>query len=202
MEQPPVRPGTVEWTGDNPFIYLKTDLDRDWSSLSLFFRITASRHGVGHAMLILERPFEPAAGAARLLFCDNEPLATFLRDEFFARFALFRPFDGWEGVDTLAGAWFESAPGERDWTERARSADGARTASMTWTGLSDPFAVDLPPKLSSTGEHEMFSVFRTAASGSVTVDGRTLDGGTVERDFLNGRSQSAALALSETWIAP
>ena len=30
-----VRPGTVDWTGDNTFIYLKEDQAADWSALAL-----------------------------------------------------------------------------------------------------------------------------------------------------------------------
>lgn len=34
-----VRPGAIAWTGDKPFIYLKTDSEGGWSALSLYFRI-------------------------------------------------------------------------------------------------------------------------------------------------------------------
>lgn len=195
-----VRSGAVVWTGDNPFIYLKTDPEGEWASLSLFFRITASQHGVGHAMLVIERPLDPEPGATRRLMTDNEELADRLLEDFVARFALFRPFDGWEAVERITAASFQSEPGDSVWTERARSSDGAQEVEMVWTGLQPPFAVDLPPDQSSTGAHEMMSVFRTATEATVTVDGRRLPGATVERDFLTGRCQSAALALSETWI--
>lgn len=53
---PTVLPGAVDWTGDNPFVYLKTDPAGDWSSLSLFFRITTSGHGTGHLILVVTDP--------------------------------------------------------------------------------------------------------------------------------------------------
>ena len=53
-----IKTGTLEWTGDNPFIYLKTDPEQDWSSLSLYFRIASSEYGSGQAILVLENPYE------------------------------------------------------------------------------------------------------------------------------------------------
>ena len=198
----PIRSGAVEWTGDNPFIYLKEDPERDWSALSLFFRITASQHGVGHAMLVLEDPNGVDDRATRRLLTDNLPLAEYLLGSFVKRFVLFRPFQGWEQLEVVEDARFSTDAGDRNWLEHATSADGSLTAAMRWSGLGTPTAVDLAPTMSATGEHEMFSVFRTAESASVEIDGRALAGHTIERDFLNSRSQSAALALSETWVNP
>lgn len=48
--------GKVDWTGDNPLIYLKTDPEVDWSSLTLFFRVTASDYGTGHLSLVVTDP--------------------------------------------------------------------------------------------------------------------------------------------------
>ena len=51
-----IKTGTLDWTGDNPFIYLKTDAEQDWSSLSLYFRIASSDFGSGQAILVLDNP--------------------------------------------------------------------------------------------------------------------------------------------------
>jgi hypothetical protein len=53
-----IKTGTLDWTGDNPFIYLKTDPEQDWSSLSLYFRIASSAYGSGQAILVLDKPYE------------------------------------------------------------------------------------------------------------------------------------------------
>lgn len=194
-----VRPGIVDWTGDNPFLYLKEDPAGDWSSLSLFFRITASDHGVGHLALVVEDPYGAAdSGAVRVGLTDNVPLARFLLEEFVAKFVLFRPCTHLPALELIDGAVFETARGASDWVETARAGD--RSIELSWTGLGTPFAVDVQAPDSGTGAHEMFSVFRIASSAAVTVDGRRLPGATVERDFLNGPSQSAAMALSETWV--
>ncbi len=202
--QDTVRPGDVDWTGDNPFIYLKHDpAAAEWSSLSLYFRVAVSPHGNGHAMLVLERPYEPAASqVTRVCLTDNAPLARYLLEDFVKKFGLFRPcaalIDRLEIVD---GARFETeVRANESHTETAHHADQGLSVSMTWQALGRPFAVDVPPAQTQTGVHEMFSVFQPAGAAFVSVNGRRLPGQTVERDFFGGRAQSAALAHSETWV--
>ncbi|MFD1211846.1 hypothetical protein ACFQ36_07310 [Arthrobacter sp. GCM10027362] len=195
---PVVRPGAVAWTGDNPFIYLKTDPAGQWSSLSVYFRIAASKYGPGRAAVVVEHPYDAAAGGARLVLTDNEELARFLVRDFVAKFVLFRPSPVMEELEYVDGAGFETVREGDDWTELATA--GERSLTMTWRGLGEPFAVDVPGPESGTGLHEMFAVFRIAEGAEVTVDGRRLPGATIERDFLNGRGQSAGMAISETWV--
>ena len=87
-----VKPGAVDWTGDNPFIYLKTDPAGDWSTLAVYFRIALSPYGVGQAMLVLESPYQPEhADARRLVLTDNPSMTRYLLDNFVKKFGLFRP---------------------------------------------------------------------------------------------------------------
>jgi hypothetical protein len=196
-----VRAGIVDWTGDNPFVYLKTDPSGDWSSLSLFFRVVASDKGRGNVMLVLEHPYDVERLGCRVCFTDNEPLARDLIERFVKRFGLFRPaheaLAKLEIIDNATFGTSHSYPGAV--TEHAESADG-RSASLTWRNLQTPFAADVPADQTQTGEHVMLSIFQPADSAEVIVDGTSLPGTTVERDFFGGRAQSAALAHSETWI--
>jgi hypothetical protein len=194
-----VLPGKVDWTGDNPFIYLKTDPDGDWSSLSLFFRVTASEHGTGHLTLVVTDPYDPAQAKA-LALTDNEALAHFLIDEFASKFVLFRPTDVLKSVAMNTNAEFSQQVTESAWVETARDSVSGTEVALRWERLQTPFAVHQPAAESGTGRHEMLSVFRAAGSASVTVDGSALPGSTIERDWFTGRAQSAALALSETWV--
>jgi len=198
-----VRQGEVDWTGDNPFIYLKTDPKGEWSSLSLFFRIALSSHGRGNAILVLERPYEPEAnGATRLCITDNRPLAKYLIAEFVKKFGLFRPSAKMlDEIRVIDGASFKT---EADYPNRHAElafnhAQGVEV-TMVWEKLGKAFAVDVPPEKSQTTIHEMFSVFQPAAQAHVIVNGKRILGATVERDFFGGRAQSAALAYSETWV--
>lgn len=196
---PTVLPGKVDWTGDNPFIYLKTDPDGDWSSLSVFFRITASDYGTGHLTLVVTNPYDPQTASA-LALTDNERLAGYLIEDFVSRFVLFRPTDALKSVNVHSQAQFSQKIGSTSWAETARDPSSDTEVVMRWNAVGESFAVHQPAAESGTGRHEMLSVFRPATSASVTVNGAALPGSTVERDFLNGRAQSAALALSETWV--
>jgi hypothetical protein len=60
----------------------------------------------------------------------------------------------------------------------------------------------VPPAMSATGEHQMYSVFIEARHGRISVDGQSLPGKVIIRDFLGGRMSTAFLAFSETWIKP
>ncbi|WP_432286219.1 hypothetical protein SLT36_05425 [Aminobacter sp. BA135] len=196
-----VRAGVVDWTGDNPFVYLKTDPSGDWSSLSLFFRVVCSDKGRGNVILVLEDPYDAGREGVRVCFTDNEPLARDLIERFVKRFGLFRPAHAaLAKVEMLADASFgvrHDYPGLV--TEHAETPDG-RNASLTWCGLQAAFVADVPADQTQTGEHAMLSIFQPATSAEVIVDGKALPGVTVERDFFGGRAQSAALAHSETWI--
>ncbi|WP_137389022.1 NAD-dependent dehydratase [Rhodoligotrophos defluvii] len=195
-----VRNGVVDWTGDNPYIYLKEDPAGDWSSLCLFFRIVASRFGRGHAILILENPYTGEdPGAIRLCLTDNEPLSRFLLDDFVRKFGLFRQAVALDKMVLVTDARFTTeAEYPTFLCEKATHAGGE--AILCWEGLGEPFAVDVPPERSQTGRHEMFSVFQPASSAWASVNGKRVRGNTVERDFFDRRVQSAALAHSETWV--
>lgn len=196
-----VRSGKVDWTGDNPPIYLKTDPDGDWSTLALFFRINGSDLGRGHMTLVLEDPYDRGlADPLRLCCTDNAPLARYLLDDFVRKFGLFRPAAAAiDALEIIDGARFSvEADYPRYVAEIAEF--GGRRVELRWSGLQEMFAVAQPPKDSQTGRHEMFSVFQPVSSASITLDGRPLPGTTVERDFFDRRTQSAALAHSESWI--
>ena len=57
----PHNPGKVEWSGENPGIYLKSDpANAEYDTLALFFRVALSPYGRGHAGLVLGAPAEAA----------------------------------------------------------------------------------------------------------------------------------------------
>ncbi|MEK9801727.1 MAG: hypothetical protein VW647_12585, partial [Alphaproteobacteria bacterium] len=61
MDRIPVNLGSVEWSGENPGIYLKSDPNDDYSVVALFFRIILSPRGRGVGAIILGDP-DTAAG--------------------------------------------------------------------------------------------------------------------------------------------
>ena len=194
--------GAVDWTGDNPFIYLKTEPSGDYSCLALHFRIAMSAYGSGQAMLVLEAPYRPSSPSAhRLCLTDNEPLARYLVQEFVKHFGLFRPCATLlDELRIVTGAQFRSET--PNWHTHRESACvvGGQRMTMHWGELQPAFMVRVPAAESQTRVHEMFSVFRPAGRAIIEVDTEAIPGITVERDFFGGRAQSAALAFSETWV--
>src|SRR5690625_7854005 len=89
----PVNPGKVEWTGDNPGIYLKdqNNLDCDWISLALFFNIVISPHGAGRGIVVIDSPNEAKGYPEVKNFCltDNEEMMRYLINDYAKNFPAF-----------------------------------------------------------------------------------------------------------------
>ena len=73
-------------------------------------------------------------------------------------------------------------------------------AALSWEDLGEPYVVTLPKEKSATGKHALVSLFVDARRVTATVNGRTLKGHPVPREFAGRQSSTAFLAFSETWI--
>ena len=201
MATSPIHPGRVDWTGENPGIYLKDHQDGPWASLATFFRICHSPHGMGHGVLLLDEPNEEKTVPDVQNFCitDNEEMARYLVAEFFSNFASFRVSPGLKAISYLPLTEVRREGDTRtEYSEAICSTD--YDVRMTWKGLSEPYAVDMPPEKGPTQVHQMYSCFQDSSDASIEVNGRTLSGGIVERDFADTRKSTAFLAFSETWM--
>jgi hypothetical protein len=198
----PLIPGTVVWSGDNPGIYLK-DGNGEWQSLAVYFRVVTSPHGSGTGMLVLGAPRAASGWPASQNLCisTNQPLMRWLVSDFVARFASFRGMPGLQAMSYLTATSSKTTGDGSSFHEETLEAAGV-SASLRWEQLSTPFAADVPPAQSSTGEHRMLSVFVEAQTGSIRINGMALPGNVVERDFLGRRMKTSFLAFCETWIAP
>lgn len=198
-----IQQGAVNWSGENPGIYLKDPArpDGGWTALALYFRVVASAHGRGRGMLVLGAPQERAVfpEVPNVCLTDNVPLMRYLLAEFVPAFGAFRNLPALGAIEPLqatGGATDASQPGA--WSETIE-APRVRLG-MHWGGLGAPFAADVGPDLSATGRHRMYSVFQGGGEASITIDDRPLAGVPVERDFLGGKLSSAFLAFAESWI--
>ena len=201
MPSSPIHPGAVAWTGENPGIYLKDEQDGPWTGLMTFFRIPWSEHGRGHGVLLLDDPNVEQSLPEVANFCitDNEPLARYLVDEFFSKFASFKVSPGLKAIQYLPlTEVYREGDTRAEYTEVVKSAD--QEVRMTWKGLGKPYAVDMPPEKGPTKAHEMYSLFLDASDALVTVNGRPLKGKVVERDFASTKKSTAFLAFSESWM--
>jgi hypothetical protein len=72
--------GTVDWSGENPGMYLKASESGPFITLVSFFRVVTSPHGRGHAAFLLLDPHGEGKKANQPNVCltDNEPLAEYL----------------------------------------------------------------------------------------------------------------------------
>lgn len=198
-----IKTGTLDWTGDNPFIYLKTNPEKDWSSLSLYFRIASSDFGSGQAILVLDNPYEEGdASQTRLMVTNNRPLAEYLVKEFVRHFGLFRKAVALDQLKIVDDGVFNTINRFPEVViESVVSESENVTIEMKWEDMSQAaICVDLPQEATQTQKHEMMCVFHPAQTAQVLINQVPLAGKTIERDFNGTRAQSASLANSETWV--
>src|SRR5215470_3499764 len=85
-----VHPGEVDWSGENPGMYLKEKPDGSFVTLVSFFRVVASPFGRGHALVLLEAPrlHRSLPEALNVCVTDNDPLARYLVSNFVTYFGV------------------------------------------------------------------------------------------------------------------
>jgi hypothetical protein len=198
MAEPIVFAGTVEWTGENPGVSLKTEPDGPFTALASFFRVVFSPHGRGHALVLASTPGTSAA-PGNLCITDNEPLARWLIADYVSHFG------AWKGLPELGGLRFVAAETVRSEGDPASTyseivSGGGTTVRLTWRGLGAPFCFALGPAQSATGLHHMPSVFIGCQSASIEVNGVALPGQPAPRLVAGHPITTAMLAFSETWI--
>jgi len=201
MARPPFNRNKVDWSGENPGMYLKDSADGPFVTLISFFRVATSAHGRGHAAFLLLDPYGAGDDPLKPNVCvtDNEPLAAYLRDGFVRFFGAFKGAGGLAKCHMKPGWDFMSGgDGRSAHTEWFRSAIGQ--VNLTWEQLSAPFMVELMKEQSATGAHEMFSLFLEASEATASINGKSVAGKSVARDWIGRKSTTAFLAFSETWI--
>jgi len=201
MERPPFNRNKVDWSGENPGMYLKESAEGPFVTLVSFFRVVTSPHGKGHAAFMLLDPYGGGMDPERPNVCltDNEPLAAYVQKGFVSHFGAFKGAKGLSNLQMKPGWDFMSSGyGRTSHTEWFRSAIGQ--VNLTWDKLSAPFMVELMKEQSATGAHEMFSLFLESSLATITINGKAVAGKSVPRDWIGRKSTTAFLAFSETWI--
>jgi hypothetical protein len=202
-ERVPINPGRVEWSGDNPGIYLKRAGSDPFVALSLFFKVVLSPHGRGTAMLVLGEP-ESEHGwpeVPNIVITDNQALSRYLLDNFVRNMPTFRGKAGLQGASFLPLTTSRTRGDPRTrYAEIVESGD--LIAEMVWDELGTPFAVEVNADQSATGTHEMYSIFVEAKAASITLDGKRLGGHVANRQLFGRTISTAFLAFSETWVKP
>jgi hypothetical protein len=194
--------GAIDWSGENPGMYLKEKADGPWVTLVSLFRVVLSPHGRGHALILLESPLLDTSIPEALNVCvtDNDALARWLVEGFASRFGAFRGASALQSMRYVPLTGVEASGDPRASYLEWIAGEGIEV-TLAWDDLGAPFALSLPKEQSATGAHELWSVFVEAGRVDAKVNGRALRGQPVPREFAGRpRSSSAFLAFSETWI--
>lgn len=198
-------PGAVEWSGENPGIYLKRDpAQSHYDTLALFFRVALSPYGRGHAALVLGAPDEARGwpDVPNLILTDNQRMMRWIVDGWVTRMPTFRGKQGLQAMSWLDCDSVEKRPHDLK-TRYSETLRGSGTkVEMIWNALGPPLPVEVTKENSATGKHEMYSVFLEAAKAQVAINGTLLPGQVAERQFFGRTMSTAFLAFSETWITP
>ena len=205
MSRVAINPGRVDWSGENPGIYLKTDpANAAYDTLALFFRVVLSPHGRGHAALVLGAP-DTAEGwpaAPNLIMTDNQRMMRWIVDGWVTRMPTFVGKAGLGAMRWLDCDSVERRPGDL----KARYSETLRgsgvTVEMIWQDMGPPLPVEVTRENSATKAHEMYSVFLEAKAAEVRINGTALAGKVAERQFFGRTMSTAFLAFSETWVTP
>lgn len=197
----PKNPGEIHWSGENPGIMLKETEDGPWTALMLFFRIAWSPHGQGHTLLLLENPNEAKGlpDAHNVIMGDNEPLTRFLMAEFIEKLATFGGAPGYQAIQyvPITEVYASGDPYSR-YTEMVRSENF--NVELVWDGLGTPTALEIPPELTGTKTHTMFSLLVESRDPAILIDGRKLPGKPGKRVQAGIETTTAFLYFCETWI--
>ena len=197
----PFPKGTVEWSGENPGMYLKEAADGPFVSLVSFFRVVLSPHGTGQGVVLLEAPDSDRSTPQAMNLClsNNEALSRWLVEHFVSNFGAFRGKPGLRGMEfrKLTKLTTRSELPKR-YVEELEGPGVEIT--LAWEELGLPFMVDMSAERGATGKHEMYSLFCDSKRATATINGRTLPGKSFPRDFAGKPSTTAFLAFSETWV--
>ena len=200
-----INPGRVEWSGENPGIYLKSDPANDtYDTLALFFRVVLSPYGRGHAALVLGAP-DQAAGwpeVPNLIMTDNQRMMRWIVDGWVTKMPTFLGKAGLDAMTWLDCDSVSKMPGDLKSRYSETLRGSGVTLQMIWSDMGDPIPVEVTKENSATKAHEMYSVFLEAKSASVVLNGTPLPGQVADRQFFGRNMSTAFLAFSETWVTP
>ena len=201
--EPPLNPGKVDWTGENPGILLKDGPDGPFTAMALFFRIVYSPAGRGQALLLFEDPTAERSlpDVRNVMMTDNEPLARYLMDTFIGKLAAFAEAPAFKALQYVPIDEVRSEGDARTRYEESVSGGGIDVRLM-WEELGEAKALELPPSLTGVKDRELFTVLIESRKASIIVDGKALKGELGKRVQAGLETTTAFLYFAETWIWP
>ena len=199
-----INTGRVDWSGENPGIYLKQDPEKDYTALTLFFRVVLSPYGRGHAAIVLAQPDQPGGwpDVANFIMTDNQRMMRWIIEGWVTKMPTFINRKGLSHMRWLDLDSVEKRPGDLKSVYCEVLRGSGVTLEMQWLELGQPLPVEVTRENSATSEHEMYSVFLEAAQARILINGTPLKGQVGQRQFFGRTMSTAFLAFSETWVTP
>ncbi len=204
MTRVSINPGRVDWSGENPGIYLKEHPAGEYSALALFFRVVLSPYGRGHAAIVLGAPDREVGWpeAPNFIMTDNQRLMRWIVKGWVRKMPTFVGKAGLGAITWLDCDSVAKSPGDitSRYSETLRGS--GVTLEMVWRDMGPPIPVEVTAENSATREHEMYSVFLEARDAQIVINGTPLLGEVANRKFFGRTMSTAFLAFSETWVTP
>ncbi len=199
-----INPGRVDWSGENPGIYLKQSPDEDFSTLALFFRVVLSPYGRGHAAIVLGEPNQPQGWpeVPNFIMTDNQRMMRWIVEGWVTMMPTFIDRQGLSHMSWLDLDSVEKRPNDLKTSYSETLRGNGVTLEMQWLDMGPPLPVEVTKENSATKEHEMYSVFLEAKDANIKVNGTALKGSVQNRQFFGRTMSTAFLAFSETWVTP
>ena len=205
MKRKSINPGRVDWSGENPGIYLKQSPDAEnYSALALFFRVVLSPYGRGSAAIVLGAP-DIAKGwpdVPNFIMTDNQRMMRWIVEDWVTKMPTFIGKAGLAAMSWLDCDSVTKRPSDLQTRYSETLRGSGVTLEMIWEDMGPPIPVEVTKENSATKAHEMYSVFLEAKRAQIVINGAPLPGKIVDRQFFGRTMSTAFLAFSETWVTP
>jgi hypothetical protein len=205
MKRKSINPGRVDWSGENPGIYLKQSPDAEnYSALALFFRVVLSPYGRGSAAIVLGAP-DIAKGwpdVPNFIMTDNQRMMRWIVEDWVTKMPTFIGKAGLAAMSWLDCDSVTKRPSDLQTRYSETLRGSGVTLEMIWEDLGPPIPVEVTKENSATKAHEMYSVFLEAKRAQIVINGAPLPGQIADRQFFGRTMSTAFLAFSETWVTP
>jgi hypothetical protein len=183
--------GDTIWSGENPFIKLRSTPDGDDLTRVSFFRVVWSPAGEGHAAFIVS-DLEGAGGqGVSAIYTDSTQLGEWLKRE-----VMQSPFWTERDLPIVEAKFSFHGDSRRSRTEVIESGDDR--IELTWADLEKPVAYCIEAE--KDPEFHLLSLIIPAGRSSVVVNGRKAAGKPFDNDMSGKTVSSCCLAFSETWV--
>jgi hypothetical protein len=205
MKRKSINPGRVDWSGENPGIYLKQSPDAEnYSALALFFRVVLSPYGRGSAAIVLGAP-DIAKGwpdVPNFIMTDNQRMMRWIVEDWVTKMPTFIGKAGLAAMSWLDCDSVTKRPSDLQTRYSETLRGSGVTLEMIWEDMGPPIPVEVTKENSATKAHEMYSVFLEAKRAQIVINGAPLPGQIADRQFFGRTMSTAFLAFSETWVTP